>query len=124
MPRRFPLASIATVLALLPGAASGQDTRALTDTLSAQTPLETEEGQLFLKVFETISQYHSTALGDSALWERAIDGLLEQLDDPYARVFTPVEYGRFTETNTGKLRRNRRSDQPAGGTRDRYRGLP
>ena len=105
MPRRFPLATIATVLALLPGATYGQDARTppveRADSLSAQTPLETDEGQVFLKVFETISRYHSTALGDSVLWERAIDGLLEQLDDPYARVFTPDEYGRFRETNTG-----------------------
>lgn len=105
MPRRFAVTSAAVALALLPAAIQGQANRTppaeIGDTGSVQAPFDTEEGQLFLEVFQTISRFHSEALGDSALWERAINGLIEQLDDPYARVFTPAEYGRFTETNTG-----------------------
>ena len=62
---------------------------------------ESDEAALFLQIFRTISQFHSSALGDSVLWERAIEGLIEQLDDPYATVFTPAEYDSFRETNTG-----------------------
>lgn len=56
--------------------------------------------RVFLELFGTISRNHESALGDSALWERAIEGLVERLDDPYAAVFTPAEYDSFTETNT------------------------
>ena len=60
-----------------------------------------EGAQVFLQALDRISRNHVSAPGDSALWELAIQGLIEQLDDPYATVFTEDEYGRFTETNTG-----------------------
>lgn len=60
-----------------------------------------EGAQIFLQALERISRNHVSALGDSALWELAVQGLIEQLDDPYATVFSEDEYGRFTETNTG-----------------------
>ncbi len=63
--------------------------------------LQSEEARIFLGALSTISRYHNSALADSVLWERALDGLLEQLDDPYATIYTPDEYGRFQETNTG-----------------------
>ncbi|MDE2793217.1 MAG: S41 family peptidase [Gemmatimonadota bacterium] len=63
--------------------------------------LETDEARVFLEAFRTISRFHSSALGDSVLWERALQGLIEQLDDPYATVFTPVEYDQFREQTTG-----------------------
>lgn len=75
--------------------------------LAAQRPgsraldTESEGAQVFLHALSRISLHHASALGDSALWERAIEGLIEQLDDPYATVFTPEQYGQFTETNTG-----------------------
>ena len=63
--------------------------------------LESAEAQVFLQALATISRFHSEALADSALWDRALEGLLDQLDDPYATVYTPAEYDRFQETNTG-----------------------
>ncbi|MXX54221.1 MAG: S41 family peptidase [Gemmatimonadetes bacterium] len=63
--------------------------------------LESAEAQVFLQALSTISHFHSSALADSTLWDRALEGLLEQLDDPYATVYTPAEYDRFRETNTG-----------------------
>lgn len=75
--------------------------------ISAQRPgsqtidTNSEEAQVFLHALNRISLHHASALADSALWERAIKGLIEQLDDPYATVFTPDEFGQFTETNTG-----------------------
>jgi len=38
---------------------------------------------------------------DSLLWEAAIDGLIEALDDPYAELFTPAESDAWEEQTTG-----------------------
>ena len=38
---------------------------------------------------------------DSLLWEAAIDGLIESLDDPYAELFTPAESDAWEEQTTG-----------------------
>ncbi|MXX34573.1 MAG: S41 family peptidase [Gemmatimonadetes bacterium] len=65
------------------------------------TDTGSEGARIFLRALERISLDHVSALGDSALWELAIQGLIEQLNDPYATVFTEEEYGQFTETNTG-----------------------
>ncbi len=59
------------------------------------------ESQVFLGAFQSILQYHRTTFSDSTLWENALQGLLEGLNDPYAEVFTPEEYGAFEEDNTG-----------------------
>ena len=83
------------VVLLLGGPVAGQETGA------RKGVLETDEAQVFLEAFRTISRFHSSALGDSALWERALEGLIEQLDDPYATVFTPAEYDQFREETTG-----------------------
>ena len=105
MSRFFRSASVAAAFALLVAPLAGQERRpprAGTEDIASQLEaLQSDEAQLFLQVFRTISQFHSSAVGDSTLWERAIDGLIEQLDDPYATVFSEEEYGQFTETNTG-----------------------
>ncbi len=59
------------------------------------------ESQVFLGAFRTILDFHQTTFSDSTLWEAAIDGLLEVLNDPYASVFTPDEYEAFEEESTG-----------------------
>ncbi len=100
----------ATVLALLlpgllltglPAPPSPIAAQSLPPGNGAAVDLQSDEARIFLGALSTISRYHSTALADSVLWERALDGLLEQLDDPYATIYTPDEYGRFQETNTG-----------------------
>ena len=96
MLRSILSASVAVVLAT-PLAGQSTPPPGGPDTLA----FESDEAALFLEVFRTVSRFHSSALGDSVLWERAIEGLLEQLDDPYATVFTPAEYDSFRETNTG-----------------------
>jgi carboxyl-terminal processing protease len=60
------------------------------------------EGQVFLGAFRTILDYHRTTFSDSLLWELALDGLLQGLNDPYATVFTAEEFGAFQEENTGE----------------------
>jgi len=59
------------------------------------------ESQIFLGAFQNILSYHQTTFSDSTLWERALDGLIAGLNDPYATVFTPDELGAFEEGNTG-----------------------
>ncbi len=59
------------------------------------------ESQVFLGAFRSILDYHQTTFSDSTLWEQALEGMIEGLNDPYAEVFTPDEYGAFEEGNTG-----------------------
>lgn len=50
---------------------------------------------------EAISSMHMESFNDSILWEAAIDGLIESLDDPYAELFTPQEADEWEEATTG-----------------------
>lgn len=59
------------------------------------------EEAIFMSALEAISQLHMDQLSDSTLWTRALDGLVEALEDPYASVFTPSEVEAFEEENTG-----------------------
>ena len=59
------------------------------------------ESQVFLGAFQNILNYHQTTFNDSTLWEQALNGLIRGLNDPYATVFTPEEFGAFEEDNTG-----------------------
>ena len=104
MSRSFRTNCIAAALAL--GAVfplAGQALPPNTGEASARQGVgfDSDEARVFLQTFRMISQFHSSFPGDSAMWEAAIDGLLMALDDPYATVFTPDEYGEFTESATG-----------------------
>jgi len=68
---------------------------------SAQGGQISQEAQVFLTAFQVVRDYGLIPLGDSAVWNKAIDGLVSELDDPYAEVFTPAEYSEFQEDNTG-----------------------
>ena len=57
--------------------------------------------QEFLSAFQAIRDYGLLELSDSTLWYRAVDGLIGQIDDPYAQAFSPDEYDDFQESNTG-----------------------
>jgi carboxyl-terminal processing protease len=60
-----------------------------------------QEAQVFLNAFQVIRNYGLTPMSDSAVWSKALDGLIGELDDPYASVFTPQEFDEFQEENTG-----------------------
>ena len=100
MRRILRYGQVAAALSLLAMPLAAQNTRS-NGSGAPGVSTEIDEAQVFLQTLSRISRHHASALGDSALWERAINGLIEQLDDPYATVFTPAEYGQFTETNTG-----------------------
>jgi len=50
---------------------------------------------------EAISRMHMQEFNDSLLWEAAIGGLIDALDDPYAELFTPEAATEWEEATTG-----------------------
>jgi carboxyl-terminal processing protease len=56
---------------------------------------------VFINTLTAIEQFHRTAFADTVLWDAAIDGMIEALDDPYAAVFTPEQVEQQDEDNTG-----------------------
>jgi len=53
------------------------------------------ESEVFLEAFRSILDYHQITFSDSTLWELALKGLIQGINDPYAEVFTPEAYGVF-----------------------------
>ncbi|MCH7563360.1 MAG: PDZ domain-containing protein [Gemmatimonadetes bacterium] len=56
---------------------------------------------IFFGAFQAIRDYSLIAHNDSTLWDKALDGLIAELDDPYATIFTPESFDEFQEENTG-----------------------
>ncbi len=84
---------------LLPAGAAaqtaGQDERG-SSAVGAETQI-----QVFMGTFRAVRDLHLGSFPDSILWQKAVEGLLRELDDPYAAVFTPDEFGQFEEETTG-----------------------
>lgn len=59
------------------------------------------EAQVLLGALEAIRDLALDSQPDSVLWEKAIRGLIRELDDPYAAVLTPDEVRAFEEESTG-----------------------
>lgn len=57
--------------------------------------------EVLAEAISLISSMHMTEFSDSALWEGAINGLIETLNDPYAELLTPRETEAWTEATTG-----------------------
>ncbi len=60
-----------------------------------------ERAQLFEDVLAHIAEYAVDSLDERELYDMAIDGLIEQLDDPYALYLRPDDYRQLTERTTG-----------------------
>ncbi len=73
------------------------------DRLDPRIPEEANsaEARVFQATLRAIRDFALTSHADSVLWEKAIDGLIESLDDPYATVLTPDEVRAFQEESTG-----------------------
>jgi carboxyl-terminal processing protease len=72
------------------------------DRLSSRTRgTDTPEADIFVGTLQALSRMHMNAPTDSALWEAALGGMIESLNDPYATVFTPVESEAWEEETTG-----------------------
>lgn len=59
------------------------------------------QAEIFRQTLEEIAARHQKVFSDSVLWAKALEGMIEALDDPYAAVFTPSEVDAFDEENTG-----------------------
>jgi len=99
---RTILSLLLAALTLLPAGLEAQDPGTPSPDAEAADSAATRDGaQIFLGAFRAIRNYHKEAYGDSALWTKALEGMVRELDDPYATVFTPDEYDDFREDNTG-----------------------
>ena len=95
---RKTVLGLALALALaLPSAGQSQDNAERRRGQAVTAP----GAQEFLSAFQVIRDYGLQVFSDSTLWHRAVDGLIDELNDPYAQAFTPAEYDEFQENNTG-----------------------
>jgi len=60
-----------------------------------------EQARLFDDVLGYVADYYVDSIGVADLYDLAIDGLLEQLDDPYARFLRREDFEQLTESTTG-----------------------
>ena len=97
MSRRLVVLSLAFAL-FMPARASGQRGAPDPQVGSAE---QGAEAAIFMRAMEYIRRLHMQSYNDSTLWTRALDGLIGELDDPYASVFTPSEVEDFQEEATG-----------------------
>ena len=89
------VAAAAFAFSLLAPGLRAQDTPA--NGPSSQPPAV----DVLASAVNAISRMHMEPFQDSLLWEAAIDGLIEALDDPYAELFTPAEAEAWEEDTTG-----------------------
>ncbi len=82
-------------------ASPGTDNASPSSARSARSSSGAEEAEIFMSALKDIERMHMDAYSDSTLWTRALDGLIEELHDPYASVFTPAEVAAFEEETTG-----------------------
>lgn len=59
------------------------------------------EVDVLASAVNAISRMHMESFSDSVLWEAAIDGMIDALNDPYAELFTPREAEAWEEDTTG-----------------------
>ena len=96
MKSRILLALITTVIIVQPVAS--QSSRGSRRDLNRSV---SPGAQIFLSAFETIKNYGLEKMPDSILWDKAVKGLLQELNDPYAQAYNPIEFDQFRESNTG-----------------------
>lgn len=96
-----------------PGAENGDAQAEAPEPSEAETLVRDEYGHLFrtsestewedllAQAVSTISEMEEEPLADSILWEAAIDGMIDALNDPYAELFTPQESDAWEEDTTG-----------------------
>jgi carboxyl-terminal processing protease len=89
--------SLFLVTAFLVPPLQGQDRQSRRSSTTS-TP---EQAEVLAGAVRAISRMHMEEFSDSLLWEAAIDGLIESLNDPYAELFTAQESDRWEEETTG-----------------------
>ncbi len=81
-----------------PQALAGQGSAGASGSAGSAT---SEANQVFLSTLRAILDFGIQDLTDEDLWERAIEGLITQLDDPYAAVLSRQEAQAFEEDSSG-----------------------
>ena len=64
--------------------------------------VETEQAQLFDEVFRHVSRYYVDTVLPHDLYQKAVEGMLEQLDDPHSAYLSEERLRRLTEGTTGR----------------------
>jgi carboxyl-terminal processing protease len=64
-----------------------------------QTPAQA--ARLFEDVFTKISRNYVDSIDPGAIYRKAVDGMLYELEDPYTSLLAPDKLGRLTETTSG-----------------------
>jgi carboxyl-terminal processing protease len=101
-----PVTASLLLALLLPVAVDAQQTtrERSSSPRAAERPderLDSAEAQLFRELLKAIESYSLTPHDESELWEKAIEGLMKELGDPYATVLSPDEVREFEEQSTG-----------------------
>ena len=87
---RKPVLSLVLALVLvLPSAGHSQNDTG--GSRSGRQAAATPGAQEFLSAFQIIRDYALEVHSDSTLWFRAVDGLIQELNDAYAQAFAPAE---------------------------------
>ncbi len=60
-----------------------------------------QQARLFDDVLGYVADFYVDSLGEAELYDLAIDGLLQQLEDPYARFLRREDFEELTENTTG-----------------------
>jgi carboxyl-terminal processing protease len=98
MSNRITLPLIVTLALLTPGVSAQTGGGRARGGQAVEQP---EAAEVLAGAIRAISRMHMDEFSDSLLWEAAIDGLIESLDDPYAELFTPAESDAWEEQTTG-----------------------
>jgi carboxyl-terminal processing protease len=60
-----------------------------------------DRARLFQSVLDHVSRYYVDSIGAPVLYQKAVDGLLEELNDPYTAFLTAERLQKLTERTTG-----------------------
>ena len=60
-----------------------------------------QQARLFEEVLAHVRDYHVDSLPESELYQRATEGMLKELHDPYAALLTGKDFERLEERTTG-----------------------
>jgi carboxyl-terminal processing protease len=70
---------------------------------SVQGDMGASDERLFEDVVSHVNNYYVDSLGPSQLYQKATDGMLEQLNDPYSVLLTGEDYVALTEQTSGNF---------------------
>jgi C-terminal peptidase (prc) len=64
-------------------------------------PTKAEAARLFDDVFAKIARSYVDSIDTSAIYRKAVDGMLYELEDPYTSLLAPDKLGQFNEATSG-----------------------